>query len=296
MSYVAFDLDNTLGYFEVVGPLAFLMSPEFLENPEESSKNSLKLSKGLKLKLKNVRKEFAEKLLKTPHVLPAVLRPNLDLLIKPLLKKKPTVIIYSNTGNAFSTHLARDMIEHKYRSPGLIQLIADVFHPLRESEIIGAGGDANGYMNPEKTYPVLVALLKAAAKSSAPIHPDQILFVDDKTPMHPISEAITWGLTYIKPTPYAPRVNRTVRREILEIALDILDKAGLLSDEEYLSSGICFRRIYRSEGTTVIRGFPDLLSYVWKSMNETYYPPRKWLDDTPSLKIGIRQFCQLRER
>jgi len=291
MAYVAFDLDNTLGYFEVVGPIAFFISPEFLKNPEESPTNSLTISKRLSLKLEHVRANFAAELLKRPHVLHAVLRPNLDSLIKPLLKKKTTVIIYSNTGNTFSTHLAKDLIERKYKSPGLIKLIADVFHPLRKPETSGLRG-ADGFLNPDKTFPVLNTLLAAAAKRLTPIHPEDMLFVDDRTPMHPISEATRLGLTYIKPTAYAPRVTKTVRQEILQIALGVIDKAGLLADEEYLASGFCFRRIRRKEGVKVIKGFPDLFKYVWKSMNETYYPPSKWVDDTSSLESEMRRFVE----
>ena len=289
MAYVAFDLDNTLGYFEVVGPLAFFMSPEFLKNPEESVRNPLTISRRLTLLLEHVRHDFAAELLKRPHILHAVLRPNLDTLIKPLLKKKTTVIIYSNTGNAFSTHLAKDLIERKYKSPGLIKLIADVFHPLRKPETSALrGGD--GFLNPDKTFPVLNTLLAAAAKRQSTIHPGLILFVDDRTPVHPIAEAVPRGLTYIKPTPYAPRLSKAVRQEILEVALGVMDRVGLLSNAEYLASGFCYRMVRRKGGVTVLRGFPDLLSYVWKSMNETYYPPAPWANDTPNLESGMRRF------
>lgn len=291
MAFVAFDLDNTLGYFEVVGPLAYFMSPDYLMNPEESVKNPLTLSKRLMAKLQNVRRDFVTKLLQRPDVLHAVLRPNLDALIRPLLKEKITVIIYSNTGNTFSTHLAKDLIERKYKAPGLIKLIADVFHPLRAPETTGAAG-ADGFLNPDKTFPVLERLLQAASHRHAPIHPAQIAFVDDRTPMHPIVEARKRGLTYIQPTPYAPRLTRKVRQEILQIALEAMEKAGLLSDGEYLSSGICFRRIRRQEGVTTLRGFPDVFSYVWKTMNETYYPPMQWEADTLSLESGMRRFFQ----
>jgi hypothetical protein len=291
MTFVAFDLDNTLGYFEVVGPLAYFMSPEFLQNPEESLTNPFNISKRLAYKLEHVQKAFAEELLKHPEVLHAILRPNLDSLIKPLLRKKVTVIIYSNTGNTFSTHLAKNMIERKYKSPGLIKLIADVFHPLRKPETTGKRG-ANGFLNPDKTFPVLERLLQEAAKIQVPIHPERIAFVDDKTPMHPIVESVKDGLTYIKPTPYAPILTRAVRQKILQIALEVIDRAKLLSDNEYLESPFCYRRIRRAEGTTVIKGFPDIFTYVWKAMNNTYYPPQHWSNDTFNLESEMRRFFQ----
>jgi len=289
MAFVAFDLDNTLGYFDTVAPLAFFMSPEFIQNPEEGPTNPLVISKRLRTKLAHIRKELAAELLKRPDLLDAVLRPNLDDLIKPILKHGATVIIYSNTGNTLSTHLAKDMIERKYRCPGLIQLIADVFHPLRKPETTGKRG-ADGFRNPQKHFPVLERLLQAASNRHEPIHPDQILFVDDKTPMHPIAEAIPRGLTYIKPTAYAPRVSERQRQGILEIALGLMDRAGLLSDEEYLGSAFCFRRIHRMEGVVTLRGFPDLFSYVWKTMHKTNHPLSTWKEDTPMIQSEMRRF------
>jgi hypothetical protein len=300
MAHVAFDLDNTLGYFETVGPLAYFFSPEFLSNPEERVGNSLALSRALIAKLAHVRKVFAASLLKHPELLKKVLRPNVDVLIKPILKakrEKPvTVIIYSNTGNSFSTHLARDLIEMKFKCPGLFSLIADVFHPLREPETRAATPGANGFANPEKTVPVLMRLLQEGARRRsrgdhgyAPIHPETVAFVDDRTPVHRIAEAIPLGLTYIKPTQFAPK-QTTERRGILTLALEAMDAAGLLSNDEYLASAICHRRI----GRKIIRGFPDLFSYVWEAMNESYIRPKNWVDDTFTLESRMRGFFSQR--
>ena len=282
--YVAFDMDNTLGYFEVVGPLAYFMCPEFLENPEESKNNRLEISKRLRSTLARVRKTFAMELLKD-GVVETVLRPNLTSMIRPCIKAKATVILYSNTGNTFSTHLAKDLIEHKFKAPGLIKLVADVFHPLRHPETQGARG-ADGFLNPDKTYPVLMTMLQSVSHAS--IHPDEVAFVDDRDPVHRIAEAVPLGLTYIKPTAFAPRMGKRSRQRILEIGLYVMDRAGLLSDMEYMSSAICYRVV---QGRT-IRGFPDLLSYVWERMNETYFPPSKWVDDTIMIEGEIGRFFQ----
>jgi len=296
MTYVAFDLDNTLGYFETVGPLAYFFSPEFLSNVEERVGNRLQLSSALIAKLADVRKNFALSLLKHPELLKKVLRPNIDVLIKPILKAKRskpvTVIIYSNTGNSFSTHLAKALIETKFKCPGLFSLIADVFHPLRAPETTPATPGENGFLNPEKTVPVLMRLLQEGARRQtrgfqryAPIHPESVAFVDDRTPIHRIAEAVPHGLTYIKPSPFAPK-QTTQRRDILALALEAMDGAGLLSNDEYLASGICHRRI----GNKVIRGFPDLFSYVWEAMNESHIRPRTWVDDTFTLESQMRGF------
>ena len=295
--YVAFDLDNTLGYFETVGPLAYFFSPEFLSNVEERVGNGpLRITRSLLAKLAHVRAAFALSLLKHPELLKKVLRPNIDTLIKPILKAKQervkvTVIIYSNTGNSFSTHLAKALIETKFKCPGLFSLIADVFHPLRKPETTPATPEANGFLNPEKTVPVLLRLLQEGEKrttrgpvASVTIHPETVAFVDDRTPVHRIAEAVPYGLTYIKPTQFAPKLKVAERREILALALEAMD--SLLSNDEYLASGICNRRI----GSKVIRGFPDLFSYVWEAMNETYIKPADWVDDTFRLEPQMRGF------
>ena len=260
------------------------------------------MTKNLTTKLAHVRNAFALSLLKHPELLKKVLRPNIDALIKPILKAKKertpvTVIIYSNTGNYFSTHLAKALIEAKFKCPGLFSLIADVFHPLRRPETAPAIPEANGFLNPDKTVPVLLRLLEEGEKRatrgpahSVPIHPDSVAFVDDRTPLHRIAEAIPHGLTYVKPTPFAPKLKVTERREILTLALEAMD--DLLSSDEYLASGMCNRRI----GNRVIRGFPDLFSYVWKAMNETYYTPANWVDDTFSLDVEMAGFFERRHK
>ena len=277
--FVAFDLDNTLGCFEIVGPLAYFMSPEFLENPEERVGNPLRISKALRLKLANVRKSFAINLLKRPDLLHTVLRPNLDSMILPVIKHKATTIIYSNTWNVFSAQLAKDLIERAYKIP-IFSLVADVFHPLRAPE-------TKSLMNPDKTFPVLERLLRAAAKRQAPIHPEMITFVDDREPMHPIANT---KVNYIKPTPYIPKVSKKVRQEILQIALDAMDIAGLLSNPEYLDSAFCYRKIKN----TVLRGFPDLFSFVWKEMQGTHYKPVAWRNDTFMIEDEMRRFFEQR--
>jgi len=138
MAYVAFDLDNTLGFFELTNPLAFLWSPDFLENPEQSAVNQrLEISSKLNTKLKRARATFADSLLNDSDLLSLVIRPNIDAILVPLLKNKKklkAVIIYSNTGVTYSMELAKYLIEKKFRAPGLISLMADHWHPLRVAD------------------------------------------------------------------------------------------------------------------------------------------------------------------
>ena len=302
MAYIGFDLDNTLGFFETVGPIAYLLSPEFLSNPEEKVGNPpLNMSRQLKNKLAYVRNLFAANLLKSPKLLDKVLRPNLDALIKPILEAKRggldvTVVIYSNTGNCFSTHFAKTLIEKKYNCPGLISLVADVFHPLRSPETTPAGPGANGFLNPEKTYPVLESLFQSASKRRVPIHPGSVAFVDDRTPIHRLAEEVPNGLTYIKPEAFVPKLTARERREIFTLALDAMDRVGLLSNDEYLASGICNRDIVYNGTRTPIRGFPDIFSYVWSAMNRIYMTPRRWSDDTFQIAPIMRRFVWRQQR
>ena len=86
MAYVAFDLDATLGFFELTNPFAHFWSPNYLENPEQSAVNKrLDISPRLKAKLARVRTTFANSLLRNPHLLDIVLRPNLDAILTQLL-------------------------------------------------------------------------------------------------------------------------------------------------------------------------------------------------------------------
>jgi hypothetical protein len=140
MAYVAFDLDATLGFFEITNPLAFLWSPDWLENPEQSALNGrLTLSHGLRVKLSRARIAFANALFANKELLNIVLRPNLDAFFPHLIqakkaKKVKSIIIYSNTSVTYSMELAKALIEKKFRAPRLFSLMADHWNPLRSAD------------------------------------------------------------------------------------------------------------------------------------------------------------------
>jgi hypothetical protein len=298
-AYVAFDMDNTLGFMEIVAPIGRFFSYEFLSNPEEAPHNApLQLSSRLRSLLSRAQRMFAAELLNRPELLDTVLRPNIDSLIEPILKAKKrgvpvTVIIYSNTGSCFCTHLMKLLLESRYKAPGLIKSRVDVFHPLRAKETPAAPSAAPGsFRNPDKTFPVLARLLQSAARTSAPIHPESVVFIDDRDPLHRLTEVIPEGLTYIKPVQFSPRLRRGQRDEIFGIALEIMDRIGLFSDMEYMHSGICFRRVRYGGEMRVLRGFPDLFSFVWESMNERYMPVVPWRDDGAELEAAMNRFLR----
>ena len=294
MAYVAFDLDNTLGFFELTNPLAFLWSPDFLENPEQSAPNGrLDLTAKLHVKLKKARNNFANNLLADPALLSLVLRPNLDVIFPPLIQAKKAgklkaIIIYSNTGVTYSMELAKYLIEKKYKMPGLISLMADHWHPLRVADRPRYVPEGR-YVQPEKTIKTLHHLFKAATGQKGPIAVNKIMFMDDRNPKHKLQEQEAEGLTYIVPTAFHPYITDYQKRAILFLALESMDKCGLLGDADYLSSGFCNRKIpYDHVKIHAIHGFPALFSYVWEKIEGV--ESGRWTPDTLALESQIFKY------
>ena len=298
-AYVAFDMDNTLGFMEVVAPIGRFFSPEFLSNPDEAGPNPpLQLSPRLRSLLTRAHHLFVQELLERPELMAITVRPNVESLIQPLVDAKKgglpvTVIIYSNTGSSFCTRLMKDLLEKKFRAPGLFQSLVDVYHHLRAEETPPVlPRSRNNFRNPDKTFPVLERLLQSAAHTSDAIHPDFVAFVDDRDPVHRLDEVVPDGLTYIKPSAFSPKVTKKQRKEVFGIALEVMDRIGLLSNMEYMNSGICFRRVAYGGEMRVMRGFPDLFSFVWESMNERYYPAVPWSSDGAELSAAMKRFVR----
>lgn len=297
MACVAFDLDNTLGFFEVTNALAYLWSPQFLENPEQSRRNGpLKLSQKLCTKLRQARLSFAHSLLRDRDILAIVLRPNLDAMILPLLEAKrqrqlKTVIMYSNTGVSYSTELAKNLIETMYKSPGLFSLIADHWHPLRSAD--HPNHRPGQYVEPRKTIETLQLLFKRASRSSNDIPLQNILFVDDRTPKHALQQQEPAGLTYLVPSHFVPMITDEQKDYILFLALTALEEHGILSNKEYLESGFCFRDIpYEMTKRHSIRGFPDLLEYVSNAMDRVHGSVNPWTPDTQAISRQVQEFLE----
>jgi hypothetical protein len=298
MAHVAFDLDNTLGFFEVTNKLAFLWSPSFLDSPEHSVVNSpLKISSTLKAQLAAARDSFANKLLRDKATLDTVIRPNLDALMLPLLEAEKrdqlkTIIIYSNTGVSYSLELAKALIEAKYGGKKIFSLLADHWHPLRKAD--HKDHRPGHYVEPYKTIETLELLFKAAKNTGEKIPYKHILFVDDRMPKHTLQEQESEGLTYLVPSHFIPKITHEQKEYILFLALTSLAEQGVLRSTEYFRSGFCIRNIpYELTKIHKIRGFPDLLEYVFKSMEHVKGPARAWVPDTASLKAKVDAFLKL---
>ena len=299
MAYVAFDLDNTLGFFELTNPMAFLWSPDFLENPEQSSSNTrLEISATIHNKLKKARQHFANNLLKDNDLLSVVLRPNIDVIFSQLLaaKKKnklKAVIIYSNTGVTYSMELAKYLIEKKYKSPNLIALMADHWHPLRIADRPRYVPEGR-YVQPEKTIKTLQILFKAATGQASAPPPNKIMFVDDRDPKHKLQQQESEGLTYVVPTSFYPRVTDYQKRSLLFLALEALQACHLLDDQEYLASGFCHRNIslmpYHKMQKRQVNGFPSLLAHVWHEISGV--DSGHWEPDTIALESRVHEFLK----
>jgi len=299
MAYVAFDLDNTLGFFELTNPMAFLWSPDFLENPEQSATNiPLELSASIHNKLKVARQLFADNLLKDVDLLSLVLRPNLDVIFTQLIrakkaKKLKSIIIYSNTGVTYSMELAKYLIEKKYKTPNLISLMADHWHPLRVADRPRYVPEGR-YVQPEKTIKTLQILFRAATRQSTIPKPNQIMFVDDRDPKHKLQAQESEGLAYVVPTSFYPRITNYQKRAILFLALDALERANLLNDPAYLNSGFCHRNIalmpYHHMKQRRVHGFPSLFAHVWTEINGV--EGGVWEPDTISLESKVYHFLQ----
>lgn len=292
MAHVAFDLDNTLGFFELTNPLAYFWSPELIENPEQSRVNGpVEISHKLRKKLSRARVHFANAILADRQLLFMILRPNIGVILQPLLKAwragdVAAVIIYSNTGVTYSMELAEYLIERHWRTP-LFDLAADHWHPLREADH-PKRPPPNRYVEPLKTIETLKKLFRAATGARRGPLTESIVFVDDRQPKHKLAEQESEGLSYVVPTSYFPRVSAELRKRILGYAVQALDRERLLGNPEYLQSPFCYRNIpYDFTKIHELRGFPDLFNYVSGQVLRVDAPRIPWRDDTMTLSAAF---------
>jgi hypothetical protein len=290
MAHVAFDLDRTLGFFEHISPLAFFWSKDFLTNPEQKRINTpLKISRKLEVALTRARETFAKWLLAEPSLLNTILRPDLDELIKPLLKSKKfvTAIIYSNTGIPYSVELAKSLIEAKYKCRGFFALTADNWHPLRTED------HEKKFEEPKKKMVTLQKLFSRATYSQRDVPYKNILFVDDRVPKHDLESCEPKGLVYMNLMPYVPNLSDKQKDNILFLAVAALDKHGLLRSKEYLESGFCNRRIpYDHTKSFPISGFQELLGFVKAHIQGINDTPTRWRLGTSYIKETMADYLE----
>ena len=187
--------------------------------------------------------------------------------------------------------LAKYLIENKVKSPDLISLMADHWHPLRTADRPRYVPEGM-YVQPEKTIKTLMLLFRTATGGKKTIPPgNKILFVDDRNPKHKLEAQEKDGLTYIVPTAFYPKCNDYQKRFIMFLALEALDREGLLSDKEYLKSGFCNRIIpYEHTKKYPVSGFPSLFKYVWDRVMEVKSTHIDWVDDTILLSNQVKYY------
>lgn len=300
-AYVGFDVDMTLGFFELTNPLAAFWSPEYVEAPvldtatDAEIEQATEISARLRAKLAAARRTFAELLLNEPQLLQFVLRPNIAALFLPLLelrkaKKLGAIVLYSNTSVTYSLELAKQLIEGLFHVPGLIGAAADATHSIRERDRVAAAGP-----EPLKTYETLELLFQAASRKNTakPIPKEHALFVDDRIPMHALAADIDSGLSYIVPTPFFSHPTEKMRHRILALAVSALEKVGLTENREYLDSGFCNRVVtLPGGGKKLIRNFTELRGAVQKGIDAAGRYQGRWEDDTTELTALLYAFSE----
>jgi hypothetical protein len=239
MALIAFDLDNTLGYFSHVGAWADFFSIETLENSFNLTINpKFKISPTLKKILREAEANYNSKLLANPQILRTILRPNLDAMITPLIKAKQeglirAICIYSNTWNTYSVHLGKFLIETLYECPNLFDIVIDASDPIRRGD-----WELRPQGQQIKTYGVLKEIFRKLCKVKGSIAPSDILFIDERLTKHNIAINELEGLVYLKPSVFSPKIPLETSKQIFRIGLQVLEESGLASNTEYLDSDI----------------------------------------------------------
>jgi hypothetical protein len=288
MALVAFDLDNTLGYFFHVGIWADFFSLETIENYFNRKINpNFSLQPSLRKKIRAAENLFIEKILKSPEILKTILRPNLDALILPLIKAKPrAVCIYSNTWNTFSIHLGKRIIEEIYDCNGLFNCVIDAAHPVRNHDwkTVEDG-------QPIKTLKVLKDIFKNVCGVKGTIRTSDILFVDERLKKHRLEEEEKHGLTYLKPTVFSPKLTDTQRESIFMLGIEVLEETGLIEDRQYLESDIFHCKKYTStKDTREINNMYQLLEIAERKLRAEGKTGTRFVDDSAEIRKCIAEF------
>jgi len=236
MTCIAFDLDNTLGYFGHIGIFADFFSVANLENNFNKILNpKFKLEPELRSQLRIAAKLYIQKILDDPEILETVLRPNLDALILPIIqgkrsKKIRAVCIYSNTWNSFAVEMGKELIEGKYKCKGLFDAVVDASHSIRRGDWLNRPQGEQ-----IKTFKVLKSIFQNLCGVKGVINPSHIIFVDEREEIHEIAKS---SVHYLKPTEFLPKVSRKILDKVFHAGLECLEKTGLAKNSLYLDSDV----------------------------------------------------------
>lgn len=287
MALVAFDLDNTLGFFYHVAPVGHLFSLDLLDNSETRGLNpNFHISPRIRAALKRVEERFIEKLLERQHLLRTILRPNLDAMLRPVIQAAQvgrirSICMYSNAANSFSLKLAKTIIERQYGVSNLFCALVDATHPIRSADL-----KTIKYGEPIKTFATLRSIFRKLCGYPLPIQPSNIIFIDERRPKHDIAVMEPEGLTYIQPSEYMPILPRGHKGEIIKMALECLIEEGLMTDEEYLQSSVfqCLKRKYINQRIRPIGNFHDLLDFIGEEVADSDKVAKPFINDTKTLR------------
>jgi len=295
MALVAFDLDNTLGYFDVISTWGEFFSIELLENPVYMKYNpGFSLSARLKERLRKAEMSIVEMVEKSPALLETILRPNLDVMLLPILKVKQAgkvraVCMYSNASNIFKLKFAKLLIERRFNCPGFFDCIIDATHNVRSYD--WKKRDPSNY-EPLKTFSTLRRIFKDYCGVKGVISPEQILFIDDRLKKHHLENDEKHGLTYLKPAMFSPPISHSMKEHSFANMLNCLYSIGLFDDAEYLESPIfnCVKYNMYDEKMVKIHGVFELIKFTDRSKEERITPPMEFKNDSKKIRQTILKF------
>jgi hypothetical protein len=296
MALVAFDLDNTLGCFYPIAPVADWLSPDCIENPVQQTVNqsaARPLSPALKKRLEAAEQRFFERIAAQPDVVDVLLRPNVGAMIRPIIKAKEAgrvraVCIYSNTWIGMTMRLAKYLIERKFGAPGLFDALVDATHPIRKEDWAQFQSG-----EPLKTYPTLRRIFREICDVKGVIRPTDVIFVDERPTRHAIQADVRNGLTYLQPTVYAPRFSAASKSAIRDTLTLVLHETGLLKDSEYMKSCVFQRvKLMYSFHRVPIRTFTDLMNHTFTEIETADSDTVPFRNDSGPIRQQLVPFLQ----
>jgi hypothetical protein len=295
MACVAFDLDETLGNFQTLWYLSYLWSVPDLNTIEQlGGEAPFRPSRSLQETLERVKRTFANYLFRDKSLLNLIIRPNINVLLNPLLEAKrtrhlKTIVLYSNTGVQYTVELAEYLLEQIFKTQNLFSVKADWWSPLRTADKVIIKGEQIMH----KRIETLQKLFQKGLKTKKTIPLGNILFIDDRNPRHTLVQQVPEGLTYLVPTAFQPEIPAKQKEYMLFIAFSAMQQHGLLENEEYLNSKFCNRTIkvlYPHYTRLEVKSLPELFQRVTELVMSSGGKP--WKSDSANLRKVVRDFLR----
>jgi hypothetical protein len=279
--YVAFDLDETLGYFG--SPVMHLLFLDLVSLYQDTTviKAPFEPSENLKEKLNAAFQAFAIRLASLEDGRICLRQGILDI-VKRLVQlqdegKVKKIVIYSNNGNIQCLKFAKIMIEFILGRNNIFCDLIHFYHPLR---LQGNSPDLSNPGKASKTFPVFQKIFAETCGETdveSKILPQNSLFFDDTS--HSKLLATLPPTNYFRVQPY----KKDISFEVLNSVFDSVIKSFMLdTNEEYLQYAAPFIGKYKSEYT-----YSGLLRKIQRA-NRTYIPANKpFINDTAEILSRI---------